>query len=176
MSHISKIDLAIKDLDAFMAAVKRCSPDLEFVEGQETYRWYGKFVGDSPIPAGMKTEDYGKCLHAVRVRPDAPHPWYSSEAAKVADIPKVADTPEFTRPYELGIVKIEGQAGYTLVYDNWNSGRGLEKLIGQGAARLKAAYATEVTVRTMRRQGYRVREETVADGSVRITCTKPGAR
>ena len=50
MSHISKIELQVKDLSVLQAACERL--DLSFVRGQREFRWYGK-------PA--------QCDHAIRV-------------------------------------------------------------------------------------------------------------
>ena len=30
-------------------------------------RWYGRLVGDYPLPSWVKVEDLGKCPHAIRV-------------------------------------------------------------------------------------------------------------
>lgn len=65
MSHISQIELEIKDLGALKAAVKELG--YEFRENQKTYAWYGHFVGDTPLPDGISQEDLGKCSHAIRV-------------------------------------------------------------------------------------------------------------
>lgn len=65
MSHISKIELTIKDLTALKKACKTLG--IEFKENQKTYQWYGKFMYDTPLPEGLKVEDLGKCDHAIRV-------------------------------------------------------------------------------------------------------------
>ena len=65
MSHISKIELVIKDLEALKTACKRMG--FEFREGQKTYQWYGRWVGDSPMPEGVTEEELGKCNHAIHV-------------------------------------------------------------------------------------------------------------
>src|SRR5271157_5509510 len=64
MSHVTTIDLQIKDLEALKAACARLG--YEFKEGQTTYRWWGHWGGDFPLPQGFK-EDLGKCTHAIRV-------------------------------------------------------------------------------------------------------------
>ena len=176
MSHITKIDLEINDLDALKAALARVSPDLEFRAGQTSFKWYGEFVGDAPVPEGMSPADYGKCDHAVGIRAGAPHPLGAKMNGFIND-------PNFG-PYELGIVKIPGRNSYHLVYDEWNmvpgfhesgnGGNGLERLIGKGASALRQAYAREVSIKTMRRQGYRVREELAADGTIKLHCSKAG--
>ena len=65
MSHIVSISVEMTDLIAVKAACKRLG--WEFKEGQSTYAWYGRSVGDYPLPAGMTKDDLGKCNHAVGV-------------------------------------------------------------------------------------------------------------
>ena len=65
MSHITTIELDIKDLDALKVAAEKLG--LEFRRGQETYKWFGRSVGDSPLPAGFRKQDLGKCEHALRI-------------------------------------------------------------------------------------------------------------
>lgn len=51
MSHVTTIDIEIRDLDALATACRRCG--LELTRGQETFLWYAKRRGD--------------CTHAIRV-------------------------------------------------------------------------------------------------------------
>ncbi len=127
MSHVSQIELKIKSLDALKAACKRLG--LEWMEGQRTYRWYGSWVGDTPLPEGVKVEDLGKCTHAIRV-PGA--------------------------SYEIGVVEKQGE--YILMWDFWKYG-GLERVLGQGGGKLKQAYSVEQTKAVARRAGYQVKEK-----------------
>ena len=90
MSHIAKIELEIKSLDALIEACNRLG--FQFVKNQQTYQWYGRWVGDSPLPEGITTEDLGKCDHAIKV------PGCS---------------------YEIGVVK-KGNS-YQLLWDSWES-------------------------------------------------------
>ena len=90
MSHISKIELEIKSLDALIEACNRLG--FQFVRNQRTYQWYGRWVGDSPLPEGIITEDLGKCDHAIKV------PGCS---------------------YEIGVVK--RGSSYQLLWDSWES-------------------------------------------------------
>jgi len=95
MSHISKIELKIKDLAALKTACQECG--YQFIENQKSYKWYGRFVGDSPMPEGLTEADLGKCDHAIKV-PGA--------------------------DYEIGIKKMGG-GHYEMMFDYWRSG-GLE--------------------------------------------------
>jgi hypothetical protein len=127
MSHVSEIELKIKSMDALKAACKRLG--LEFVEGQKTYKWYGRFMGDYKIPEWLKVEDLGKCEHAIRV-PGA--------------------------SYEIGIVEREGEI--KLLWDFWSSG-GLEGVLGKGGGKLKQAYTIEQTKAVAKKAGYIVHEK-----------------
>jgi hypothetical protein len=126
VSHISKIELVIKDLEALKTACKRMG--FEFREGQKTYQWYGRWVGDSPMPEGVTEEELGKCNHAIHV-----------PGAK----------------YEIGVVR-KGNA-YILLYDSWIKG-GLTKHIGKDAGKLKQIYAVEKIRLEARKKGMKVLE------------------
>ena len=150
MSHVATIDLEIKDLDALAAAAKFIG--LEFVKGQETYKWYGSHVGDYPLPQGFKASELGKCEHALR-------------------IPKSENTSE--NCYEVGVVRRrDGKPGYTLLWDFWNRGYGLQDKIGDNGSRLKQEYAAAVATRHAQRQGYRVTRTQKEDGRVILTASK----
>ena len=126
MSHISKIELEIQSLEDLKLACKRLG--FIFQENQQTYQWYGRFVGDSPIPEGISIDDLGKCDHAIKV-------------------------PECT--YEIGVVKRGSK--YILLWDSWHTG-GLAKKIGPDAGILKQAYTIERIRHEAKRKKYQVRE------------------
>ena len=127
MSHVSAIELEIKDMDALKAACERLG--LNFLEGKTTYRWFGTWMGDYPLPEGFTREDLGKCSHAISV-------------------PGAA--------YEIGVVTRNGKT--TLLWDFWSSG-GLERVLGRGGGKLKQAYAVEAATRAAKKGGYRVQEK-----------------
>jgi hypothetical protein len=99
-----------------------------FQENQLTYQWYGRWVGDSPLPEGILQEDLGKCDHAIK-------------------IPECA--------YEIGVVKRRSK--YILLWDSWHAG-GLELKIGKDAGILKQYYTIERIKREAKRKKYQVRE------------------
>jgi hypothetical protein len=120
MSHVAKIQVVIKDLKALKAACAQIG--LELVEGQKQYAWYGKHVGDYPLPEGFTAADLGKCDHAIRVikqplRPDG--------------------TAHYRSAYEVGVVKNKDSEGYTLLWDFWAGGYGLQEAIGDEAKKLR---------------------------------------
>jgi len=127
LSHIARIELEIKSLEDLKAACNRLG--LTFHENETSYKWYGRWVGDQPLPEGIKEEDLGKCDHMIHV-----------PGAK----------------YQIGIIKRDGN--YQLLWDNWHAG-GLENVLGKNAGLLKQAYAVEAIKRTSRVKGLRLQEQ-----------------
>jgi hypothetical protein len=145
MSHIAEIDLHIKDMSALRAACK----DLGLVlnEGQKTYKWYGQSYGK--VPDGFTKDDLGKCDHAISI-----------------------ENPLDKKAYEVGVVRRrDGKPGFTLMWDFWNGGYGLEAKIGKDAQKLKQRYATHVAIRAARKQGLHV-QETMKNGKVQLICSR----
>lgn len=132
MSHISKIELVIKSLDDLKDACKQLG--FEFMKNQKSYKWYGVWVGDSPLPEGINSEDIGKCDHAIRV-PGC--------------------------RYEIGVVKRGSK--YLLLWDYWHEG-GLRQKIGKNAGKLKQAYTISRIRKESQRKGYRIREKKMDQG------------
>jgi hypothetical protein len=124
--------MTIKDLDTLRAACEQMG--LQFIADQKTFSWYGRSVGDYPIPEGFIADDMGKCDHAIRV-PGA--------------------------EYEVGIVHRNGR--YNLLWDFYRAG-GLERVLGKGACRLKQAYSVERVRREARMKGYHVQERKTEKG------------
>jgi hypothetical protein len=128
--------LQVKSLEALKAACARLG--LEFREGQQTYAWFGTFVGDAVLPEGFTKEDLGRCSHAISV-PDA--------------------------AYEIGVVYRDG--AYRLLWDSWRSG-GLEQALGPDCNRLRQAYGVAAAVLEAQRQGLSCWEEVQEDGAVKL--------
>jgi len=104
------------------------------MEGQTTYKWYGRWVGETQLPEGIIEDDLGKCDHAIIV-PDC--------------------------EYEIGVVRRENS--YILLWDSWYRG-GLKKKIGKNAGILKQAYSVERIRREARKKAYRVIEKRTDQG------------
>ncbi len=132
MSHVAKIEITITDLDTLKGACEQLG--LQFMAHQKTYSWYGRYVGDSPIPEGFTEADLGRCDHAIHV-----------PGAK----------------YELGVVHRNGR--FHLLWDFYRSG-GLERVLGKGACKLKQAYSAERVRREARVKGYHVQERKTEQG------------
>jgi len=142
MSHITKIEIEVTDLAALKAACKRLN--LQFIENQLTYQWYGERIGNDPLPEGIGLEDLGKCDHAIKV-PGA--------------------------SYEIGILKQNNR--YRLLWDSWKSG-GLEQVIGRDAGLLKQAYGIEKTKSEARRKGYSLYETRQENGAITLKVSLGG--
>ncbi len=140
MSHVVNIDIQIRSLSALKQAAKALG--LEFREGQRQYRWFGRHVGDYPLPAGFRKEDMGKCDHAISI-PNAPS------------------------AYEVGVcARRDGKPGYLLQFDFFAGGNGLMKSIGEGANKLRDEYAAAVAIQKVRAKGFRVTRTVTEAGKI----------
>jgi hypothetical protein len=161
MSHVATVEIEIKDLDVLSAAAARCG--LQLRRGQTTYHWWGRSVGDYPLPLGFKAEDLGSCEHALHI-------------AGEPDVPPGEDGSLMQHAYEIGVCRrrdAQGNvlAGYTLLWDFMDSR--LEKLVGGATAnKLRQAYAAEAAIKQARQQGYGVREQRLQDGSLKLVLSK----
>ena len=148
MSHVASVEIEIKDFEALKAACKTLG--LEFRKGQKTFKWYGQWVGDysgndAAYKNGIDPKDYGKCEHAIGI-------------------------PGNTQAYEIGVIQKDGK--YSLIYDFWQGGYGIEKVAGKGCKNLINQYAKEVAISKVKKLGYTVTEKTNADGEIEIEATK----
>jgi hypothetical protein len=142
VSHCVAIDIEIKDLDALATACKELG--LELRKNQKQYRWYGRSVGDYPLPAGFTADELGHCEHAIAVtgKPQA---------------------------YEIGLVKRkDSKAGYTLLYDFWAGGNGLMEKVGEECKALRQRYAVCVAERHARKQGFRTVRKQAVGGKIQV--------
>jgi hypothetical protein len=145
MSHVVTIDCEIKDLGCLEKAAKNIG--LEFVRDQHSYKWWGHSVGDYPVPAGFSEKDLGKCDHALRV-------------------------PGNKNAYEVGVVKSRtAKSGYTLLYDFFGGGYGLEAKVGSNASNLIQNYQLEVAKKNIP-FGFEIRTTTLKDGTIELEAVK----
>lgn len=135
MSHVVTGSLIIKDLDALEAACKVLG--LEFRKDQKTYRWFGKHVGDYPLPKGFRAEDMGKCDHAISL-PGS----------------------QYRNAYEVGVVKNKEGEGYRLILDFWRGGYGMVEAVGgQNCEKLAKVYSVQVAKKKLKAKGYKITKE-----------------
>jgi hypothetical protein len=152
MSHVARIDLVITDLDALKKAAEELGG--VFHHGRTTYQWFGKHVGDYPLPAGIRKEDLGNCEHVISA-------------------PGVG--------YEIGVKQMP-DGTFTLLFDFYGEGVGLQKrfckelprkadawdrpvpaVYGIGLEKLKAQYCAFAATNVLRRQGKLVTRRMVGD-------------
>ncbi len=133
MSHVASIKLKIKSLTALKTACEAIG--LVFREGQKTHKWYGRHVGDYPMPEGFARADMGKCEHALAV-------------------------PGNDRAYEVGVARHPQTGAWTLLWDFWNGGYGLEKVVGRNADNLQAAYLAAEAMEHAGLCGWDITEQT----------------
>jgi hypothetical protein len=138
------MEIEVTDLDSLKEACEEIG--LEFREGQETYKWFGASVGDTPIPEGVDESQLGHCAHALRVRgkPGA---------------------------YEIGVVPNATRTGYHLLWDFWAGGYGLRDAIGDEGSKLLQKYTEKKVLKETRKAGFRLAntERNFADGSIKLT-------
>ena len=74
MSHVATVEIEIEDLSVLEEV---CNENgWNFRKNQKTYKWYGKWVNDyhgdnAAYKHGINPKDYGKCEHAINVKPGA---------------------------------------------------------------------------------------------------------
>lgn len=148
MSHVVTVDIQVKNLTALRRACKRLG--LDFHEGKKTFKWYGRWMNDYHAPQAAATQgfdpkEFGKCEHAMSVSGNA-------------------------NAYEAGIVKHPSGEGYALMWDFFGGqGKALQDVIGADGGKLKQAYAAEVTKMQAEQYGRSYSEQTLKDGSLKLT-------
>lgn len=143
MSHISSIKLKILDEQCLHTAMIKSG--LERRE-KKTHKWYGVFVGDYPLEAGMNVKDMGKCDFAYGI-------------------------PGNAKAYEVGVVR-QPDGSLKLMWDFWNGGFGLQEKIGREGCKLISEYEAQVYYKQMASQGYEVSEVTLPDGTRQLTAVQ----
>jgi hypothetical protein len=130
VSHVTTIDS--EEVYDLVSIAEMCKNEgWEFLKNKTTYKWYGRHVGDYPLPAGFTVQDMGQCDHVIHV-PGA--------------------------SYEIGVVLKNGQ--WRLIYDFYSAG-GLHTRLGKNAGLLKQAYSMAKTQVTCRQQNKSWTQQTV---------------
>lgn len=143
-SHVAKVDVEVKDLEALKLACEKLGLKLNI--GQKTYKWYGRSVGDYPLPAGMTEKDLGKCTHAISI-------------------------PDNSRAYEIGVIE-QKDGTFRLVWDFYQGGFGLQPIVGNDCKTLVGEYTIEVAKTAATNKGWVHQENT--DGTLTIYHPKGG--
>jgi hypothetical protein len=112
----------------------------QFLKGQKSYKWYGHWVGDTPMSEGINEKDLGKCDHAISF-PGA--------------------------SYTVGVCKTK--EGFELRWDYWGSGGLLKHMGDQKGKRFTQAYGVETAKLEARRLGHKVLgERKLKNGKVKL--------
>lgn len=146
MSHVVAIETRIKDLAAAQAAAVFLGGELRL--GQQNYKWFGRYMADyhaddAAYKRGIKPEDYGKCDHAIHF-PDC--------------------------QYEVGL-RLMPEGDYVMIFDFWNP-EITTKMGGKAAEGFLQRYAAEKAKLEARKKGYKVAEQKLADGSIKLSLHK----
>jgi hypothetical protein len=131
MSHITKIKIQIKSLTALESAARTCGLELR---KQNTYKWYGRSVGDYPLPEGVTADQLGKCDYALAI-------------------------PGNSHAYEVGVMT-NPDGTFNLLWDFWQGGFGLQAAIGNDGNRLITEYTLEAAQEAAQSQGWYTERET----------------
>lgn len=146
MSHVVELELEVKDLNSLSKACTKLG--LELVRDQHSYKWFGRSVGDYPIPAGFKASDLGKCDHAIRI-------------------------PDNKQAYEIGVVKRkDGRPGYTLLWDFWAGGYGMQAIVGNDGENLTQQYSNQLTRKKLAAKGFRMVEHMNQNGDIQLKAVR----
>jgi hypothetical protein len=114
-SHLVKVDVEIRDLEALRRAGKTLGMTLT---ESKTYRWWGRSVGDYPIPEGFTADELGKCDYKL-------------------------SCDKFSSAYEVGVFHRDDQ--YKLLFDFYGSqGADLQSVLGENGCNLVAEYTLEL--------------------------------
>lgn len=150
MSHVvaSETEIPDSELSSLKAACKELG--LVFVENQTTYKWYGRWVNDynaedAAYKNGIKPEDYGKCVHAIRL-PGC--------------------------DYEIGVYRHPETGNLRLIYDFFGPGRQIQALIGKQAEKLWNLQGEKWAYEYGAKKKLKVTKRIKADGVVEMVFTK----
>jgi hypothetical protein len=150
MSHVEEVTIDCRDLDALDVAAQKCGGEL--VRGQRTHAWWGTWLNDwrdaerSAVARGVDPATFGQCDHAIRIKG---RPGRNGAQG----------------PWEIGVVARAD--GFALIYDNYGgAGRELENAFGKDLMRLKNEAASEVAMRELLRDGWRIMRTTTPSGEI----------
>jgi hypothetical protein len=145
VSHVADVDIRIKDLTCFKAAVEALGG--EYLATETKIRWYGRFLND------------WDSQQAAVNRIDAKR--FGTTDAGVARFKGCA--------YDLGLLK-NPDGSYTPYFDSYGGGGHalMAKLGGMACAKLKDEYAAAVAMRTLARKGFRVTRSVDKAGAITL--------
>ena len=152
MSHIVKISIEIKDLDALAAAARALG--LELMRNQRTYKHYGAGEEQDGLPEGFTVrKTWVSAIMRCASRA-------SRQLARITKLARLASPS--------GAMVDRALSCWPICL---SMGR-LPEYVGANAERLKQNYSSEVAKRTLQKQGYRVQSTTKPDGRIVLQATR----
>lgn len=130
MSHV--VDIKADFVES--GCLKKAAAFLGFeVREKSTYKWFGRHVGDYPLPEGFSKEDLGQCEFALGV-------------------------PGHPEAYEIGVVKKrDGSPGFTMLFDFWGPGQITQEWVnsrfGEDLKKLKNEYSAQASIEHLEKMG-----------------------
>jgi len=159
VSHVVTVEVKVRSLEGVRRACRRLG--WVFLEGQQTFKWYGQWVDDSPIPEGLFAADEIERLRALD--PDLRREELTRRFGACDHAIRVPGC-----DYEIGLVRVADE--YHLVYDFFWAG-GLDKVLGtpdrpDAVNPFPQAYATEVAIMRAEENGFAWSETKLENGNV----------
>jgi|GEM_PF-212598 len=156
MSHVATVNVQMTSIDALVKACKQLG--LEFVLNQTTYKWFGQWVNDysaedAAYLNGIKPEDYGKCLHAIR-------------------------NPGDPDGYEIGLLAHPSGKGFLPVVDFWGMSTNknhIAHVVGRDCRKLIQEYSAQVTIAHSKHliaAGYKMQRQVLDNGTLNLVFEK----
>ncbi len=153
MSHVTAINIEIKDLEALKAACDELG--LSFRLGQTTWKWFGTWMddysrSDAAYKNGYPPDLYGTGEHAIHV---------------------------LGSDYEIGVCRIPATGKLTLIYDFFGSGDVIARMVGKSCEKLRQVYGLHAAMNVARREAAKsgrmplFGRSVKADGSLVLTIT-----
>lgn len=155
--HVVSVSVEFKNLEAIKAACKR--KGWNFVEGQTTYRWVGRWHDDSPVPRNLfeSEEEYLRVCAMTPSERKEHMPTILGKCTHAIQLPGAAG--------EIGLLQRGGQ--FIPIWDYYT--RGLSKVRSEnGMAGFVQAYAVEQAKVAAMIQGNFCTEEQEQDGTIKL--------
>lgn len=158
------LKIPLRNKAHLIAAVKELGG--EWIEDATTYKWYGRHVGDYPLPVGFTKHEMGKCHHKLKF----PGAHYEVGIWELDKLPenhpaRHAVDKEGKRVYEDGsFIPIFDFIDYNLK----------QTLGGEAAQRLVQEYKKQQLIAECKKKGYtKVKATTDAKtGTIKLEATK----
>jgi hypothetical protein len=156
MSHIASIECELRSLEAIKSACARLG--WTFKEGQTSYKWFGQWMGDSPVPEQLFSPEEA---NAIKEMPTGVRSDFLTDLLGSCD--HAIEVPGAR--YSIGLIK-RGEK-YLPVWDYWQSG-GLQGVTPEnGMAGFVQAYVLECAKLQALAMGQSYQEEVLQDGTIK---------